>query len=265
LLASYYNAINRREYARAWGYWESPPSPSYEAFVQGFADTASVLLAVRPPTWFEGAAGSTYTRVPALMTGIHLDGSRHTFVGCFIARRFNVEGPGVEQEWSLYGATVLRTPGNSADALLLVGACDPAPLSSYDDRGGPVRLLASYYNAINLSEYARAWAYWETGPASTFEAFAQGFADTESVMLVVRPPTRLEGAAGSAYTAIPALVVATHRDGNRRSFVGCFAARRPNVGPLGVEPEWSLFDATVQRAPGNTTDVTMLDQVCATQ
>jgi hypothetical protein len=263
LLASYYNAINRREYARAWDYWGSPPSPSYEAFVQGFADTALVLLTVRPPTWFGVAAGSTYASVPALLSAVHLDGSLHNFVGCFIVRRANVEGPGVDRRWSFYEATVRPTPGNSADAFLLAEVCESAPEGSYDDRTGPVRLLASYYNAINQREYARAWGCWETAPAPSFEEFARGFADTESVMLVVRPPTRLEGAAGSVYTAIPALVTATHRDDSRHNFVGCFVARRPNVGPAGVEREWSLFDATVQRAPGDTTDVKVLDQVCA--
>jgi hypothetical protein len=265
LLASYYNAVKRREYARAWAYWESPPSPSYEVFVQGFADTASLLLAVRPPTWFGLAAGSTYARVPALLSAIHLDGSRHNFVGCYIARRFNVEEPGVEQGWWLHEATVRPAPGHSADALLLVGVCDAVPMSDYDDRSGPVRLLASYYNAVNLGGYPRAWEYWEAPPAPAFEEFAQGFTETESVMLVVRPPTRLEGAAGSVYTAIPALVSATHRDDSRHTFLGCFVARRPNVGPPDVEQEWSLFDATVQRVPGNTTDVMMLDHICAAQ
>jgi hypothetical protein len=123
LLASYYNAINRQEYARAWDYWQSPPSPSYESFVQGFADTASVLLAVRPPTWFEGAAGSTYTRIPALLSATHWDGSRHNFAGCFVVRRPNTGVPAVEQAWSFFDATVHRTPGNTADVTMLEGLC----------------------------------------------------------------------------------------------------------------------------------------------
>ena len=265
LLTSYYNAINRQEYARAWGYWENPPNPSYEDFVQGFADTVSVRLALRPPTWFEGAAGSTYTRVPVLLRATHVDGNRHNFVGCFVARRPNVDGPGVDREWSLYEATVRSATGNSADALLLTEACEPAPETSYDDQTGPVRLLASYYNAINLGEYTRAWEYWETPPDSSFEGFAEGFADTESVMLVVRPPTRSEGAAGSTYVAIPTLLSATHVDGSRHNYLGCFVTRRPNVGRPGVEQEWWLFDATVQRSSGNTTDVTALDQACDTR
>jgi hypothetical protein len=265
LLASYYNAINRQEYSRAWTYWENPPDPSFEDFVQGFSDTASVLLAVRPPTRFEGAAGSTYTSIPALMRAKHTDGGRHNFVGCFVARRSNVGTAGAEQEWSLYEASVHLAPENSTDVMLLAQVCDPVPESPYSDRSGPVPLLASYYNAINLGEYSRAWGYWETPPEPSFEEFAEGFADTESVMLVVQPPTRFEGAAGSTYVGIPALLCASHTDGSQHNFVGCFFARRPNVGGPSIEQEWSLSDATVQPSPGNTTDVRVLDLACTTR
>ena len=125
LLASYYNAINRREYQRAWGYWENPPNPSYKDFVQGYAETASVLLVVRPPTRFEGAAGSVYVGVPTLLVATHFDGSQHNFVGCYVARRANpdIEGAPTDRGWSLYRAMITATPGNTADATLLAQAC----------------------------------------------------------------------------------------------------------------------------------------------
>ena len=75
LLTSYFNAINHKEYRRAWEYWENPPNPSYEDFVQGYSETMSVFLAVSPPTFIEGAAGSQYVRVPSLMIATHTDGS----------------------------------------------------------------------------------------------------------------------------------------------------------------------------------------------
>lgn len=263
LLASYANAINRGEYARAWGYWESPPNPSYEDFVQGFADTAFVRLAVRPPTWFEGAAGSSYAQVATLLSATHADGSQHNFIGCYVSRRSNVQQSGDEPTWSLYDASLQPTPRNASDALLLAEACQSGPLVPYDDRSGAVAMLASYVNAINLREYGRAWAYWETPPEQSLEAFAQGFAETESVLLVVRPPTRFEGAAGSTYVAIPTLLSALHNDGTRHNFTGCYVARRPNLGGPGIEKVWSIYDATVDRAPGNSTDVTLLDGACA--
>jgi hypothetical protein len=66
LLASFYNAINRQEYERAYGYWENPPD-SYADFVRGYQDTVSVQLIVQPPAWLEGAAGSSYANVPTAL------------------------------------------------------------------------------------------------------------------------------------------------------------------------------------------------------
>lgn len=262
LLASYYNAINRREYARAWDYWESPPNPTYDDFVDGFSDTAAVMAAVIPPTWYEGAAGSAYTSVPTLLSATHTDGTRHNYVGCFVTRRPNLGGPDVEKVWSLFDATLNPTPGNSTDALQLTEACGATLETSYDDQTGAVPLLASYYNAINRGEYTRAWNYWETPPNPTYGDFVDGFADTVSVTLIVRPPVRFEGAAGSVYVSIPTLVSAEHTDGSRHNFVGCFVARRPNLGGPGVEQIWSLYDATLNPTPGNSTDATLLEGMC---
>ncbi len=106
----------------SWGYWENPPNVSYEDFVQGYAETASVLLTVSPPTRFEGAAGSVYASVPVLLVATHFDGSQHAFVGCYVARRANLDiDP--DGEWSLYSATVTATPANVTDATLLADAC----------------------------------------------------------------------------------------------------------------------------------------------
>lgn len=137
---------------------------------------------------------------------------------------------------------------------------------SYDDRGDPVRLLASYCNAINRKEYRRAWGYWESPPNPSYEHFVQGYAETASVFLAVSPPTRLEGAAGSLYARVPTLLIATHNDGSQHAFVGCYVARRPNLDIEGASANrgWSLYRATVTRTPGNTTDATLLAQACAT-
>src|SRR6185437_14929751 len=48
VIRSYYNAINRQEYARAYDYWESGATASqlqpFDQFRQGYAQTASVDL-----------------------------------------------------------------------------------------------------------------------------------------------------------------------------------------------------------------------------
>jgi hypothetical protein len=262
LLASYVNALNRGEFARAWDYWENPPNPSFADFQNGYADTAFVLLAVHPPTWYDGAAGSAYAEVPTLLLATHTDASQHNFVGCYVARSSNVEGasPG----WWLFDATVSPTPGNSADANLLVGACThPSPGPSgpaYEERGDPVQLLASYFNAINLGDYARAWGYWENPPNPDFTDFQNGYADTDSVFLVVRPPVSYDGAAGSAYGQVPSIMLATHTDASQHNFLGCYVARSPNLGPdAGV---WSLNNAAVQALPGGAVNAVLLAGAC---
>ena len=62
MLVSYYEAINARDYRRAYRLWESPES-SYERFVAGFADTDRVRLLVEPSGRNEGAAGSVYAEI----------------------------------------------------------------------------------------------------------------------------------------------------------------------------------------------------------
>ncbi len=117
-LTSYVDAINKRDYRRAYGYWESP-TQSYEDFVQGFADTKSVVLAVRVPVWTEGAAGSFYAEIQTLLLAIHKDGSKHAFVGCYIMRTANPEMTGHPAKWMIYAADMAASPGNSSDVRLL--------------------------------------------------------------------------------------------------------------------------------------------------
>ncbi len=136
--------------------------------------------------------------------------------------------------------------------------------NSYDDRSDPVGLLASYYNAINRQEYRRAWEYWDNPPVSSYDDFVHGYAETASVFLVVSPPTFFEGAAGSAYTSIPTMLIATHLDGSRHVFVGCYVTRRANIAP-DIDEGWSLYSATIAASPGNSTDAALLAQACAAQ
>jgi hypothetical protein len=132
----------------------------------------------------------------------------------------------------------------------------------YDDRRGPIHVLASYWNAVNVQDFARAWAYWERPPSATYDDFVRGFADTPSVLLAVRPAIQIEGAAGSLYASVPALLSAVHKDGSRHNFVGCFVARCPNVDGEDAGQQWSLHGATVRRTADNSMAITLLNQAC---
>lgn len=126
-----------------------------------------------------------------------------------------------------------------------------------DERGDPLSTLASYYSAINARDFRRAYRFWDSPPQS-FEQFARGFADTDSVRLLVEPSTRVEGAAGSVYAEIPTVVIATTRSGNERVFAGCYVMRRSNVEDRG----WQIYRADVSPVPASTRLSRILSQGC---
>ncbi len=84
VIRSYYNALNRKEYTRAYGYWESGASqlPAFTPFQAGYANTKSVTLLTKPGTIGAGA-GQTYYSVPAVITASNTDGTTTIFAGCY--------------------------------------------------------------------------------------------------------------------------------------------------------------------------------------
>ncbi len=124
VLASYFNAVNRREYRRAYGYWGTPPG-DYEEFARGYADTASVQLIVEPPVSIEGAAGSLYVEVPVVLVAHHNDGGEQMFSGCYTMRKSNLHPPDIPKEdvWHIYKANVTPVSGDVKIPQLLAQGC----------------------------------------------------------------------------------------------------------------------------------------------
>ena len=86
LVKSLYNAVNRKEYARAWDYFgDQKPAKSYEKFVDGYSTTDRVDVATGAVSE-EGAAGSIYYQVPVAIRATDTDGNARTFAGCYTAR-----------------------------------------------------------------------------------------------------------------------------------------------------------------------------------
>jgi hypothetical protein len=89
LIRSLYNAISRKEYARAYSYFaDRKPFGDYQSFVLGYAKTVDVQVitgAVTP----EGAAGSIYTPVPVAIKSTEKGGNERIFSGCYITRIVN--------------------------------------------------------------------------------------------------------------------------------------------------------------------------------
>ena len=134
---------------------------------------------------------------------------------------------------------------------------DPDNGPPRDDSSDPVAALLAYYRAINAKDYRRAFRFWET-PPSPFEQFVRGFEDTQSARILIEPPVRLEGAAGSTYSEIPTMIVTITRRGTERVFVGCYVIRRSNVRDVG----WQIYRADIAAMPSGARVSRLLTRSC---
>ncbi|MBA8880705.1 hypothetical protein [Phyllobacterium myrsinacearum] len=95
LVKSYYNAINRQEYARAYSYYadegHTQPFPQFQA---GYENTVSVELRLGKAE-SEGAAGSTYWSLPLAIESKQKDGKLTVYNGCYRLRLANAAIQGV--------------------------------------------------------------------------------------------------------------------------------------------------------------------------
>jgi heat shock protein HslJ len=124
LLASFYNAVNAKEYERAFRYWETPPG-SLEDFTRGYTEMASAQLIVEPPTHISGAAGSLYAEVPTVIVARQRDGSERIFVGCYVTRKSNLRPSDIPQEevWRIYRASISPVAADATIPKLLAQVC----------------------------------------------------------------------------------------------------------------------------------------------
>jgi len=247
VLESYVNAINRKEYARAYSYWEENseigPFANFEA---GFATTETVTLTTGPLSG-EGAAGSLYYDVPATLHASLSDGTQQTFVGCYT---LHISQPAVQatppfSPLGIRSATLKSVAVGADTAALMAGACPPsialtpeatpsggAVSATYyiDDRSDPAAVLRSLFNAINRHEYLRAYSYWkDSSPVGSFQTFEAGYANTATVELVTGTATSDVGAGQINYLVPVTLRVAT-TSGEQQTFIGCYNLHLSNPG-----------------------------------
>jgi hypothetical protein len=131
-LLSFYNAVNRKEYERAYSYYQGAPNPQtslappYAQFVQGYANTASVTIAVGKVE-LGAAAGNIYASMPVVITATQKDGTKQLFAGCYVMHRVNTgisENPN-DELWSIWSAKISAVPVNSSVDSLLAQTCTP--------------------------------------------------------------------------------------------------------------------------------------------
>jgi len=124
LIHSYYNAINRHEYARAYSYWENPGAPngvtaSFAEFANGYANTAAVNVITGDVT-SEAGAGNIFYQVPTLIAATQADGALQRFYGCYLLHRVNVPiGDTTPYPLALRAAHIVAAPADADPAALL--------------------------------------------------------------------------------------------------------------------------------------------------
>lgn len=110
VIRTYYDAIDRKDYARAyrsWGGGGAASGQTFESFVRGFAETETVKAEVGPPGRIEGAAGSRYATVPVAIEAKTTGGTTQRFAGTYALRRSVVDGATPEQRsWHIDSARI---------------------------------------------------------------------------------------------------------------------------------------------------------------
>jgi hypothetical protein len=265
LVLSYYNAINRHEYLRAYSYWQDQTQlPSFDQFAQGYQDTASVQVSLGAMGLSVGA-GQTYYTVPVLLKSATTGGQQQTFSGCFTMHLGMPSAQGVPpyQGLGFQTADFKQAASGASDSNLLAHACDvtnqqhgmePLPQnpltdtndisgSNYlDDSSDAVLVLRSLFNAINRHEYLRAYSYWQDKTqVPSFDQFQKGYENTALVDLFTGKVASDAGA-GQVYYSVPTVLKSTTTAGDQQTFAGCYSLHlaqpaiqaTPPFEPLGI-------------------------------
>ena len=243
LMQSYFNAINRHEYLRAYSYWRDPAGSNgpFEDFQAGYATTTHVEISFGQ-IGGDAGAGQMYYSVPALLTAQTSDDNTQVYAACYI---LHLSQP-TFQEPPFQGLTIERGKASAlasgADgSAALAAACsggdypvgnpiNPAPVTDtsdiskdnyLDDRSDAVLVLSSYFNAINLQEYARAYGYWDASDLPPYTDFKDGYANTLSVTFAAGD-VFADAGAGNRYYSVPVVIRSQLDDGTQQTFAGCY-------------------------------------------
>lgn len=112
LVLAYYQAINARDFARAYAYWDRDgraSGQSLEVFRTGYANTRSVQAEAGVPHDAQGAAGSRFIQVPVTLAATQADGSVRHYHGDFVLRAAVADGASqAQRRWHLDSARLER-------------------------------------------------------------------------------------------------------------------------------------------------------------
>jgi hypothetical protein len=286
LLRSYANALSLGQSLRAYAYWEPAAAEQevgpYPDFARGMARTKSVAIAFGPIGGDVGA-GQLYWSVPASLTSTLDDGAVQWFVGCYtlhLARPEIQDAPpfhplGIQSATVRAVATPAEAEAGVTTACQAIGrgqvgpgapslSGGPAGATPYlDDRSNPVAVLQSLANALNRTEYDRAYSYWDPGAAPAqlppYAQFKEGYASTRSVEITTGAVASDAGA-GQIFFAVPVVLHARLTDGTMQTFTGCYQLHlsQPSVQATPPFQPMAIRSAAIAAASGNPVpDATM--------
>lgn len=114
----------------------------------------------------------------------------------------------------------------------------------------PAEAPIDYYDSINSRSYARAYSLWSDNGRSSGQSpqqFADGFGDTQQVVVEIQPPGAVDAAAGSRYLEVPVAISATRNDGSVHKYVGAYVLRRAVVDGASTEQRaWRIGSADLR-------------------
>jgi hypothetical protein len=110
VIADYYAAIQRHDYAHAWALWSDGGRSSgqtLQQFTDGFDNTDAVSVQAGAPGRVDAAAGSRYLQIPVTVTATQHDGTTRRYVGSYTLRRAVVDGASADQRaWRIGSASL---------------------------------------------------------------------------------------------------------------------------------------------------------------
>jgi hypothetical protein len=253
LIGSYYNAITLGDYQRAYDYWEAEPGNRTEAqFAAGFADTASAQVLVQLPIFEDAGAGNVHASVPTLLVVNLRNGTQTYYTGCFITHKTNVPvGNATEPNpnWYLQSAKLKKQTTPNLAALATACAQPNSLMDGLVPRGqlDPLQTLQSYFAALATGGISNTYWQDQTGDV-IYQTYGKELTHQLSLDLYVNPVIDQQGAAGSAYATVPALVVLNQPDNGHSYLTGCYIMRKSNV-PVGnatePDPNWYFYNANL--------------------
>jgi len=292
LVLSYFNAINRKEYLRAYSYWEDNASgQTFAQFEQGYAATASVKVTFGQIGGDAGAGQFHYT-VPLVLYTETTAGDIETFSACYILHLANpaAQAQPPFRPMGIQKGSASPAPANADPAGLLAQACaaegptppaivpipttnpsDITPNNYLDDRSDAVQVLRSLFNAVNRKEYARAYSYWENAGSNPqvqpFNQFAQGYAQTAAVQLLTGQ-VKSDAGAGQLFYTVPVVLTAQTTAGANQTFSGCYTLHMSQPAVQATPPfkPLAIRSAGIQVVSSPPSDLsTLLTRPCPPQ